>query len=234
MVEKNSPERMALKWAIGFVVLAILLIIYELLFPSSSTSCLIIIAVPFIIVFVGIFGFLVSWSVIIIHRLLFSSHRFEVSNLKKIISLATALFILIVVSIFIFHQVMNSLLLSEARSPSTSQERLTQIYRHSLETKNVHNFSMTHRLARNKNLSRQIIEELYAQKEYRFDLALNPATPLDILQKLVEDKDKYVRTWVTRNPNATKEMLDKLKTDEDPSVRSYAETALKYRGFNNE
>ena len=45
------------------------------------------------------------------------------------------------------------------------------------------------------------------------------STDSDILNKLSQDEDYYVRYWVARNPNTKPENLDVLSRDEYPDVR---------------
>jgi hypothetical protein len=46
-------------------------------------------------------------------------------------------------------------------------------------------------------------------------VARNPNTPQESLNKLANDKNKYVGRGVARNPNTPQETLNKLADDED-------------------
>ena len=63
---------------------------------------------------------------------------------------------------------------------------------------------------------------------------MNPNTPVEILGKLMTDRDNLVRTWLSTNTKTTKEILLQLKSDKDPIVRNYAATEWKRHGFRDD
>ncbi len=48
----------------------------------------------------------------------------------------------------------------------------------------------------------------------------NPATPVEVLEVLAKDKDRYVRAAVAENPATPVELLKVLAKDKDESVRA--------------
>jgi hypothetical protein len=53
----------------------------------------------------------------------------------------------------------------------------------------------------------------------KFELAKNPNTSADVLEKLAFDKDWLVRMCVACNPNTSPKVLEKLANDEVVDVR---------------
>jgi hypothetical protein len=53
-----------------------------------------------------------------------------------------------------------------------------------------------------------------------YNLAGNPNTPPETLDRLANDKNYWVRRYVARNPNTPPETLARLATDKDYWVRS--------------
>jgi 3-methyladenine DNA glycosylase AlkC len=54
-----------------------------------------------------------------------------------------------------------------------------------------------------------------------YDLAQNPNTPPETLERLVNDKDWEVRCHVANNSNTSTEALERLANDKDWRVRYY-------------
>ena len=71
------------------------------------------------------------------------------------------------------------------------------------------------------NASPEILEKLAEDKEkwVRFAVAMNPNTPAEAFMKLAEDKDDDVRWKVAYNPNTPIDILRKLADDEYGYVR---------------
>jgi len=130
------------------------------------------------------------------------------------------------------------LLAKLVNNPNTSEKILKQIYFSVPESTFQYPGSqyspVFFELARNKKTPPDILTSLSEKRSgERFIIATNPNTPVAVLERLAEDKDSLVRTWVSANPNVTKEILIKLKNDPDGVVRSYANTYLGYRGFSD-
>ena len=60
------------------------------------------------------------------------------------------------------------------------------------------------------------VDENYMGRRY---VAINPNTPVYLLEKLALDEDSFVRYYVADNPNTPANMLEKLALDEDVRVR---------------
>jgi hypothetical protein len=52
-----------------------------------------------------------------------------------------------------------------------------------------------------------------------YELATNPNTPSEILERLANDNNWCVRSGVVRNPNTPPETLERMANDEDSCVR---------------
>ena len=61
----------------------------------------------------------------------------------------------------------------------------------------------------------------YLIKVWHESEASSPNTPKEILEKLSNDEDFYVRACVAQNSNSSEEVLEKLSNDEDFRVRAY-------------
>ena len=74
--------------------------------------------------------------------------------------------------------------------------------------------------ALNPNTPVDILEKLSADEDslIRYGVAGNPNTPVDILEKLSADKDSYVRQAIALNPNTPVNVLTKLSADNDYNV----------------
>ena len=67
--------------------------------------------------------------------------------------------------------------------------------------------------------------------KYKWKLAWNLNTPIEILTILSTDKNWGIRYRVTENPNTPKKILKKLSTDRDSAVSSCAVHNMNYRGL---
>ena len=56
--------------------------------------------------------------------------------------------------------------------------------------------------------------------EVRYNVAVNPCTPVQLLEKLTVDIARSIREGVTRNPNVPVSLLEKLAADKDADVRT--------------
>ncbi len=78
------------------------------------------------------------------------------------------------------------------------------------------------------------IECLYSffedEKIVRDGISGNPKAPVELLDKLAEDRDKLVRLRVAENPATSKETLEKLQNDSDKDVAKAAQLRLKEMG----
>ena len=54
----------------------------------------------------------------------------------------------------------------------------------------------------------------------KYDDALNPNTPQEVLERLATDEDKYTRFCVAKNPNVAQKVLEVLATDKSFTVRA--------------
>jgi hypothetical protein len=54
----------------------------------------------------------------------------------------------------------------------------------------------------------------------KYNDALNPNTPQEVLERLATDEDRYVRSCVARNSNTSQEILQQLATDKSFTVRA--------------
>ena len=57
-------------------------------------------------------------------------------------------------------------------------------------------------------------------------VAENPNTPVDILKRLADDENEYVRKYLARNPNTPTDILNKLANDKNESVKKTAKETL--------
>ncbi|KAF3888683.1 MULTISPECIES: HEAT repeat domain-containing protein [Nostocales] len=66
----------------------------------------------------------------------------------------------------------------------------------------------------------QLVEDAKSQdNEVRIRVAINPNTPIDLLEKLANDEDDYVRRAAVTNSNASVNILEKLGLDTNSDVR---------------
>jgi len=74
----------------------------------------------------------------------------------------------------------------------------------------------------NPNTPVSVLEKLAEDEEslVRRGVALNPNTPVSVLEKLAEDEESLVRSGVAHNPNIPVSVLEKLAEDEESLVRS--------------
>ena len=80
-------------------------------------------------------------------------------------------------------------------------------------------------LLESDNTTPEMIEELAENEdpEARYEVAMNPKTPVEALRKLADDKNKDVRYEVAMNPNTPVDILRKLADDKDEDVRRTAD-----------
>lgn len=126
-----------------------------------------------------------------------------------------------------------------AKNPNTSPNELIRIFdscKDQLSDFNPLEYTVYYSLAQNPNTPPDKLEVLAKcqQSTVRLAVGMNPSTPITILHKLAKDNDAQVRTWLTTNDKIPKELLLELTEDPDRIVRSYAETHLRYRGFDKE
>jgi 3-methyladenine DNA glycosylase AlkC len=77
------------------------------------------------------------------------------------------------------------------------------------------------RVAENPNTPPEVLEKLANDVDYwvRYGVAENPNTPPKVLEQLATDEDYIIRCYVAKNPNTLPEVLEKLANDEDLYVR---------------
>ena len=78
-----------------------------------------------------------------------------------------------------------------------------------------------YRAVRNKNLSKNVIEKLSnSDDDYiRWGVADNQSTPEEVLEKLSKDENRNVRFGISSNKNSNSKSLDNLCEDEDNEIR---------------
>ena len=109
-----------------------------------------------------------------------------------------------------------------ARNPSTPTELLTDIFNASLGRMMGH--SVQTQLAKNPNLPLEIIEVLASSDSsmVRGVISANPATPANLVEKLAEDEDVFVKMYVFRGnfDKLSPSSIKRLSEDEDLNVRA--------------
>lgn len=111
-----------------------------------------------------------------------------------------------------------------AANPSTSVDILQKLVRGS-------GYDVCRAVAENPNVSEKLLRKIASLVPCEHDkdmysmmlcaVAENLKTPTDILEKLSQNPDHYVRAMVAANPNTPDEVLEELLQDEDYYVQSY-------------
>ena len=111
-----------------------------------------------------------------------------------------------------------------AANPSTPVDILQKLVRGS-------GYDVCRAVAENPNVSEELLRKIASLVPCEYDkdmysmmlcaVAENLKTPVDILKKLSQNPDHYVRAMVAANPNTPDEVIEDLLQDEDYYVQSY-------------
>jgi len=83
------------------------------------------------------------------------------------------------------------------------------------------NEDLRDKILANQGLKKGFIKELFKTKKYNEDIAKLKNTPVDILMKLLKDKDDKVVRNVLNNPNTPKEVFYELFETSNNSIKYY-------------
>lgn len=74
-------------------------------------------------------------------------------------------------------------------------------------------------LARNPALPEAVIREMFRSKESAwYDIAMNPACPIDLMREIIGHGTNTDRTWLAWNRNLPPEIMERLANDPSPEV----------------
>lgn len=107
--------------------------------------------------------------------------------------------------------------LADARSPSTSPERLAALTAfNGLQA----GYELDNRIASNPHATADVLRKLYRRDQLGTLMVLsrNPRTPVDVLQKLVKNdlQEEWIRKGLRQNPGLPEELRQKVN-DFDPA-----------------
>jgi hypothetical protein len=249
---ENPPtiERAALRQALIVSWLAILAwtlyILMAIAASDRSTAILSIIEIPIGSIAVGAIGFVVGWALSMLYQ---SRRRRDLGRpgaWAMRAAWAVALGSILLVASGAYSRRLQGLaasatsegalrsvygnpwtghdrevLLAIADNASAPPDILAELARHP-------DAAVRSKVARNPRAPLPTLEELYeGDPRTRLALAVNPATPPSMLERLAADPDRMVRHNLTYNPNVPIDMLRKIA--DDPQLRNVAETRIKLR-----